>query len=275
MIKKQDINPFFSIIVAVYNGEKTLQDCIDSIKIQSFQDFELIVIDGASKDGTIDVVRKNQRFINKYISEPDSGIYSAWNKAIKIAEGKWICFLGCDDILWDQNVLYRVWEESHVIPIDKRVIYGEMMILSDKGEPLYRVGKDWSLIKDDFLGVMCLPHPGMMHHRDLFDEHGCFNESFKIAGDYEFLLRELKFKSAHFMHGSVNAGMRQGGISSSQSNALKSLHESRLAQKMHGINVPRFIWLCALTRVYIRFIIKSIVGQENSDLFIEWLNKFR
>ena len=90
--------PLVSIIIAVYNGANTLQDCLDSIKQQTYQNIELIIIDGGSTDATIDVLNEYDAQISYWISEPDDGIYNAWNKGVVQAKGEWICFLGADEL---------------------------------------------------------------------------------------------------------------------------------------------------------------------------------
>ena len=89
--------PLITIIIAVFNGAKTLQQCIDSVAQQSYPNKELIIIDGGSKDGTLDLLKANSEKIDYWVSETDNGIYNAWNKGLAQANGDWICFLGADD----------------------------------------------------------------------------------------------------------------------------------------------------------------------------------
>ena len=89
--------PMISVIVAVYNGQATLKQCLDSVTQQTYENTELIVIDGGSTDGTVDLLRANQEKIAYWISEPDRGIYNAWNKALTQARGDWICFLRSEE----------------------------------------------------------------------------------------------------------------------------------------------------------------------------------
>src|SRR5665647_574950 len=102
------LEPLITIIVAVYNGAKTLQRCVDSVSDQTYLNKELIIIDGGSKDGTIDILMANNDKITYWQSEPDSGIYNAWNKALGHANGDWIYFLGSDDYLWKSNVFEEI-----------------------------------------------------------------------------------------------------------------------------------------------------------------------
>ncbi len=100
--------PFISIIIAVLNAEKTLRQSIGSISKQTYSNWELIVIDGGSTDGTINILNNNSKSIAYWESKPDKGIYHPWNKALSHANGDWIYFLGDDDFLCENDVLDRI-----------------------------------------------------------------------------------------------------------------------------------------------------------------------
>lgn len=253
--------PLISVIIAVYNGAKTLQQCLDSVAQQSHPNVELIVIDGGSNDGTVELLKANQAGISYWVSEPDSGIYNAWNKALAQATGEWVCFLGADDFFWDAQVLVRMTTALHALPPSIRVAYGQIMLLNHDGQSLYPVGEPWPKVKERFKQLMCIPHQGAMHRRSLFDAHGGFDESFRIAGDYELLLRELKSEDAVFVPDLILVGMRHCGVSSDPGNALVSLRELRRAQRMHGESFPGLVWLAAMARVYVRLMLWRILGE--------------
>lgn len=253
--------PLISIIIAVFNGAKTLQQCIDSIAMQSYPNKELIIIDGGSDDGTVALLESNNEQINYWVSERDSGIYSAWNKGLSQAKGTWICFLGADDFLWDDNVLLNVASELANIPADIRLVYGQIMLLNNRGESLHLLGESWEIVRARFQQTMCIPHPGLMHHRSLFEQRGKFDESFRIAGDYELLLRELKFSDARFMSNIVVVGMRQGGVSSTPENSFKMMQEMRRGQCIHGLPIGKY-WLFAMVRVYLRLLLWTVFGEK-------------
>ena len=256
-----NIPPLITIIVAVFNGAKTLQQCIDSVAQQTYAKKELIIIDGGSKDGTVDLLEANQQQISYWISEPDRGIYNAWNKGLSQAKGDWICFLGADDYLLNAQVLEKMAAALEQLSAEIHVAYGQVMLLSNEGESLFAVGEPWLTIKDRFKQVMCIPHQGVMHRRSLFEQNGKFDESFRIAGDYELLLRELKKGDAIFIPDLITTGMRQGGISSDPENTLVTMREIRLAQQMHGQRLPGLIWLAAMARVYVRLLLWRILGE--------------
>ncbi len=255
--------PLISIIVAVFNGAGTLQQCIDSVTQQTYPHKELIVIDGGSKDGTPDLLNANRDKIAYWISEPDSGIYNAWNKALMQAKGEWICFLGADDYLWDAQVLERMAEQLAKIPPEIRVAYAQIMKLSVDGKELDTEGEPWPKAKERFRQqYMTIPHPAVMHRRSLFEKHGRFDESFRIAGDYELLLRELKTGDAVFIPGIITTGVRAGGISMHPGNTMKALRELGRAQRMHGQLLPGWFLLKAMGREFSRKLLWGVLGDS-------------
>lgn len=259
---REQSQPLFTIIIAVFNGAKTLQQCIDSVAQQSYPNKQLIIIDGGSTDGTVELLQANDQSISYWVSEPDAGIYNAWNKGLKQANGEWICFLGADDYFWDDQVLASMSKFLVKLPVYIRVAYSQIMLLSEKGQELYLSGEPWQKVKQRFKQLMSIPHPGTMHRRDLFEQHGYFDESFRIAGDYELLLRELKTADAEFIPDLVTVGMLQGGISTNPKNTLLQLHEVRRAQQKHGLKMPSIKWLMAVLRVYVRLFLWRVIGEK-------------
>lgn len=258
-----DSPPLISIVIAVFNGKKTLQQCIDSIHEQSYENKELIVIDGGSTDGTLDLLRENAGKIDRWISEKDRGIYDAWNKGVRHASGQWISFLGADDYLWDVHVLERVATKLVALPPKVRYAYGEIMLINSVGENIHKVGMNWEKAGPRFKNAMSVTHPGSMHKRELFLEHGEFDENFVVAGDYEFLMRELKSNSAFFMPFLIT-GVRIDGISKNSNHVLRQLKEVRYAQKKHGFTFPSFTWMLAVSRVRLRLMLWKILGEETT-----------
>jgi len=252
--------PTVSIIVAVYNGAATLQQCIDSVANQTYPNRELIIIDGGSKDGTLDLLEANRGKIDYLVSEPDRGIYSAWNKGLVKANGEWVCFLGADDYFPDSRVLERLVETLERLPPNILVAYARIMALNADGASLFPVGESWEKLKERFKQIMCIPHQGVMHRRKLFERHGMFDESFRIAGDYELLLRELKTADAFFIPDIIAVAMRKGGISSRPDNTITMLREIRRAQKTHGQWLPSRLWLATVAKAYLRLFLWNVLG---------------
>jgi glycosyltransferase involved in cell wall biosynthesis len=259
--------PLITIITSTYNAAGHLPSLIKSIRQQTYGNIEWIVVDGASTDGTLDILQQNEDVIDHWVSEPDKGIYDAWNKGVRLAHGEWICFLGADDFLWDDQVMACIASQLVMLAQNIRVAYGRVILVAEDGKNIGPVGEPWEKIKGRLWQAMCLPHQGVMHRRSLFEQYGEFDESFRIAGDYEFLLRELGRADAFFMPNIIVAGMRQGGVSSNPKNSTILLLEARRAQKLHGRRWPGLIWVSALVRSYIRkWLVVTLGGNLTSRL---------
>lgn len=220
-------------------------------------------MDGNSTDETVEILRGNSDLIDYWSSAADTGIYNAWNKALSHATGEWICFLGADDYLWSKDALADMVAVLKTLPRETQIAYGQVMLLGLDDAPLYAVGAPYQLKPGQRVDVMGLPpHPGLMHRRAVFDERGGFDESFRIAGDAELLMRELQRAPACFIPGVIIAGMRQGGISSKPSNILKSLQELRRIQQKHGIRWPGVALTFAMLRASLRWILWNVMGER-------------
>ena len=267
MMRAQE--PLISVVIAVRNGAKTMQRCIDSVVNQSFPSKELIIIDGQSDDGTVEILRNNAAHVNFWLSERDSGICDAWNKGIDHAQGKWICFLGADDYFWQIDTLSKLAPNLNAMSPAYRVVYGQVATISERGDVTGIWGVPWPEAKKNFFIEMSIPHQGVMHHRGLFEEHGKFDQNFKIAGDYELLLRELEKADAFFVPELIVTGMQEGGLSSKPSLAKITLNEFRLARLKHGIKStpPRWIWLYA--KAIGKFWMASALGEKRAESLLQ------
>lgn len=241
-----DRQPLISIIVAVYNGADTLQRCLDSVKMQVYRSKELVVIDGASTDGSTAILEANAADIDYWESEPDRGIYHAWNKGLDRVGGDWIHFLGADDYFMDPGDLAQAAEGINGCGPDIRVVYGKEAVVSATGEVLEVRGDPWEKAGKNFIREMSIPHPVVFHRRDLFEEHGRFDESFKICADYELLLRELKSGKACLIPNVVKA-VTYGGASKRWDMIVSVAFETARAQRINGIfpYKPGWFWFCA------------------------------
>jgi glycosyltransferase involved in cell wall biosynthesis len=255
--------PLITIITSSYDAAEHLPNAIQSIREQTYGNIEWIIVDGASGDGTLDILRQNEDVIDYWVSEPDKGIYDAWNKGIRHATGDWILFLGADDYLWTQDVLQEtaaVLDSAYPI---YRVVYGKVALVNQAGEGIYFSGESWERVRNRFRSVMCLPHTALFHHRDLFRVHGEFDTSFRISGDYEFLLRELEHREAMFVD-QVIAGMSLGGISSNPATSERMLFEMHRATRKHGRIFPGIPWLLAAIRHGVRRVLWRLLGEKGA-----------
>jgi Glycosyl transferase family 2 len=254
-----------SIVVAVRNGAPTLQRCIDSVRSQTYPHKELIVVDGESTDGTVEILHENDAVIAWQISELDTGIYEAWNKALGHVNGDWICFLGADDYLWNSRVIEQMAPHLDDAFPAVRVVYGQVALVNESGGVLGSFGKPWSEMEPVFLAGGALNiHQATFHHRSLFEARGKFDRSFRIAGDYELLLRELRENKALHVPQLVTA-MQHGGVSSHPRSKAMTITEIIRARGMHGL-APSFNLVAALLRARIHASLYRIAGQRVSSV---------
>lgn len=217
--------PLISIIVAVFNVEKTLQQCIDSIVNQTYQNKELIIIDGGSTDGTVNLLKANLGKITYWISEPDSGIYDAWNKGLKHTAGDWVAFLGADDVYLPDAL--QVYVDYLIAHQNMQFEYVSSRVnLVNGGKLIRTIGWAWSW--NSFRRYMNVAHVGSLHNKALYEKYGTYNTTYKICADYELLLRPKAKLIAGFVN-KATVNMSVGGASDS---AL-ALRESMLA-KVHS-----------------------------------------
>ena len=202
----QNGSPLVSIIIAVYNGADTLEACLKSVIEQTYINKELIIIDGGSVDATVDLIRAYEKHITYWVSEPDRGIYDAWNKGLERSSGEWICFLGSDDSLATCNTLERMVDQINkdtsieFLSGSARLYYSDGQLKRVKGKSW-----QWPQFKRNMGGIV---HPGSFHSKNLFDCYGKFDTSYQIAGDYDFLLRMgPKLKASFFPEVVVNVGL--------------------------------------------------------------------
>ena len=254
--------PLITVIVAVFNNVDTLEQCVNSVFNQTYPNKELIIIDGNSEDGSVQLLHKNTEKISYWISESDSGVYSAWNKGVIRANGEWICFLGADDYFWNNQVLEKLSLKLMRLSFDVNLAYGKIMLLDINDKALFTIGKPWESIQNKFYQGECLPHPAVMHRKDLFEKNGLFDESFHIAGDYELMLRELKKATPVFIPDVIVTAMRQGGLSSQPSNSMKIMFEARRALKKHGQDWPGILLILRIIKIFLRIVLWKILGRE-------------
>jgi glycosyltransferase involved in cell wall biosynthesis len=241
-----------SIIISILNGVNTLQSCLDSIALQDYNNIELVVVDGGSSDGTIQILRQNEDVITSWVSEPDTGIYDAWNKGLEIVTGEYICFIGCDDCFAERSSL------SDIISLNDTgffsdIISSKICLVDDTGKFLRVRGNCWQWTK---MKKHCsVAHPGLMHHKSIFERHGKFDTRYKIAGDYDFLLRlGPKTSSKHLDKVTVLMGVY--GVSNL--NILKVLKETRMIQSSHpsiGKVLALFNYYISRVKVFLKLML--------------------
>lgn len=174
-----------SIIIATYNAGKTLRQALDSIKYQTYNDIETIVVDGKSTDDTLDIIKEYNDVVTKWISEKDQGIYDAFNKGIKMASGDYICFLGSDDCYCNYEVFSNIVND---LKNNGNILSAPVFVIDDNNKLQIKMNN--RIRKEDILSGSMVPHPGLFVKTSIMKKY-LFNEKNKIISDYEFLVRYI------------------------------------------------------------------------------------
>ena len=202
-----------SLITAVYNNSQGLISSLNSSFQQSYSQVERIIIDGASKDGTLSVLEQKASELDKVISEPDNGIYDALNKGIKLVNGDIVGILHSDDLFSEPTILEKVVEQFEKTSID--LLYGDLCyVRSDNPEKILRYWKSGSFVRTRLKQGWMPPHPTVYVRREIYERFGGYDTRYSIAADYDWMLRLLKDPSIKVCYlPEVMVYMGTGGIS--------------------------------------------------------------
>jgi glycosyltransferase involved in cell wall biosynthesis len=232
-----------SIITVTYNSAATLEHTIHSVLLQDYANVEYIVVDGASTDDTLSIIRKYRHKIDHFVSEKDEGLYYALNKGLALATGDVIGILHADDFYIEDHVLGKVaeaFEKSHA-----DAVYGDLYYVDrDDTEKIIRKWKSGKYSHGKFLWGWMPPHPAFFVKKEIYHKFGPFNTDLRSAADYELMLRFIhkhRIKLAYLPEYLVK--MRTGGQSNaSVRNRVKANKEDRKAWELNGLK-PYFFTL--------------------------------
>ncbi|MGE7999166.1 glycosyltransferase family 2 protein [Lysinibacillus sp. NPDC093190] len=230
--------PKISIITACYNAEKTIEQTIQSVINQTYDNIEYIIIDGASTDGTMNIVEKYKDKIDKIISEPDEGIYDAFNKGVRKATGEYINFMNADDYFSENSVVKKVanylYQHPHIL-----MSHGDVKAFDAFTKHWHYRGE--SLTYRDFeLGKMC-PHQSVFTHNQLFTEFAGFDLRYGILADVDFTIKCFKKYENRIAYLPIEiAHFRLGGLSNTLVHEKKMHVENAIIHFNHFGSVPDF-----------------------------------
>lgn len=186
--------PLISLITVCYNAEALIESTLKSAISQTYKHFELVIIDGGSKDNTVEVVKKFQPYIGTLISEPDKGIYDAMNKGIKAAKGEWLYFLNAGDSFYDNQVLADVFGQE--LPSEVEFIYAKMQTVNEPTGINYIAGNQVTF--KDFYFKYPICHQTTFTRKTAFEKFGFYDIKLKLLAD-------IKWQMGLFKHNTPNA----------------------------------------------------------------------
>lgn len=196
-----------SIITVNLNNREGLQKTIESVVSQTFRDFEWIVIDGGSTDGSKELIEQYADHFSYWVSEPDKGIYNAMNKGVKVAKGEYLQFLNSGDWLVDERVLQDFANASFATDI----VDGDIQLVYDDRNEIAKAPEE---VDFDFFFHASLWHPCAFMKKALFEKCGLYEEKYRIISDWELFMRAVVVNDASYQHfNRLVAGFPVNGIS--------------------------------------------------------------
>lgn len=216
-----------SIITVCLNVQETIEKTFLSVINQTYIDWEIVVIDGISTDGTLEIIEQYKENISYFISEPDTGIYNAMNKGIKAATGDYILFLNANDTLNDNNVLEHVAKALEKNP-DTKFLFGDINYISEDGKES-KIEKYDDVKNDIFFVNRNICHQSIFYHRSLFEEIGLYDEkTYRVYADWEFNIKCLVQNKVRCQYLPITiANFQLGGLSANKK--MKALYKKEKA----------------------------------------------
>lgn len=203
-----------SLITVSFNSAGTIRDTIRSVQSQDYHNIEYIVVDGNSKDATLEIVQSAGGVVDKWISEPDQGIYDAMNKGLKMATGDVVGIINSDDFYFNEQVVSKVAEAFSDQTVD--AAFGDLVIVDPVDlRKVVRTYSSKSWYPDKFARGFMPAHPTFFVRRKYYEKYGLFKTDYKIAADYEMLIRLLYVHKLKYQYLPMTmVVMRKGGVSS-------------------------------------------------------------
>jgi glycosyltransferase len=230
-----------SIITATFNSAAHIAGCITSVNEQTDTNIEHIIVDGASKDNTLEIIRSIPNRVTRIVSEPDKGIYDAMNKGIRLATGDVIGILNSDDFYASNDILERIMKTFETENCNS--VYGNLdFVAPNNPSKVIRHWKSSPFVRGSFAKGWHPPHPAFFVKREIYEKYGLFDTSLNVSADFELMLRFLEKHniSTHYLDETI-VKMRYGGVSTTSLNGILTGNKNILkALKKNGIKVSPF-----------------------------------
>ena len=232
--------PKITVVIATMNVEGIIQETLDSIIAQTFTDFEIIIVDGGSTDGTLEILAAYESHVSRIIQGPDEGIYDAWNKATQFVNSDWVQYLGAGDILANKDVYQNIVGYLDMAKDDRTIVYGNLELISNN------TGKKFEFVSispDDIAsklvdGRPVTPvHPETFSHIRAIKKFG-FDKTYRFAADFKFMLQAFNEKPPLHVDLTITH-MLVGGMTTQKKNLLDIYLEQQRVMRELNIKIPK------------------------------------
>ncbi|ELS01705.1 glycosyl transferase [Xenococcus sp. PCC 7305] len=277
-ITKQDPHnlPLVSIITVVFNGESELEETIQSVIRQSYNNIEYIIIDGASNDKTLDIIRRYEPQISFWCSEKDEGIYDAMNKGIKVAQGQLIGLINCGDTYLENaisevvNIYNKNIQDNPLL-----VITGAMYRFDPEKNHRFRIAKSQNILDSKINRGMPINHPATFITKDTYEKLGLFKTKYRICGDYDLVFRLYHSSLVQFVFTQQEiANMKLGGVSEQFSSIWIRCQEHFQIRK-NNLWLLHNLWICVSFYMITaaKFILKKTLSDSLVSFYYAWRHR--
>ena len=260
-----------SIVVAVLNGAATIERCLSSVAHQVYPHKELIVIDGGSTDGTIEILESRTQLITHWESAPDHGVYDAYNKGVDIASGDWILFLGADDYIAEEDALETIASHLETQAGKCPIVYGRVAYADRAGDVLEIRNENWAYYQSIPYARWSFCTQGIFFHKDLFSRFGKFDLQFEVIADLDLLYGAFVRQDPHFVGDTVVAVFSAGGMSSDPGKIRQIIRERRLSLRKHGLPTDGESNWKAHVKYCVFVVLRRLVGRDPAARAVEQL----
>lgn len=216
-----------TIVTVCYNAEKIINETLEAVYNQTYNNIEYLIIDGASKDNTLETIKAYEKkfqekgIIYKWVSEPDKGIYDAMNKGANMATGDWIYYLNCGDLFYNNNVLSEIFENENNYKSNK-IIYGDVVKVFKNKQEYFKQDK----VSRKYLLLSMICHQSLFMRKDSFIQFGNFDLNYNIVADYKKIL-EIYFENNNNLK-YLNKTIAFYDMNGFSENNYKKMNEQRL-----------------------------------------------
>jgi len=275
-----NLQPLVTIITVCYHSEKYLRDAIESVINQTYKNIEYIIIDGNSKDKTLDIIKEYEPKFEgrmRYISEPDNGIYNAMNKGIKMSKGDIIGIINSDD--WYETNAIELIVNKYIKSIENNkyiIFFGNMNKCNDEKKIMYISKKNKKYLNENIDKRMTIPHPTVFVTRDVYFDKGMYDEKLKICADYKLILNNYHRGSKFIYINKTISNMRGSGMSDRASTFLMMIKERFFIRaKYIKLNKNILYFIKEITIELFKKNVKSLLYKMNKSKLVDLYYKKR